>query len=83
VCERRKISVNVAKSKVVRITRGENADDTDITLNGIRMEDADCFRYLGINIYRNGGMKSEMKHRVTEGEKVSGVLRKIWKEEGM
>jgi hypothetical protein len=34
-------------------------------------------------IDRDGGMKSEMKHSVTEGEKVSGVLRKIWKGEGM
>jgi hypothetical protein len=28
-------------------------------------------------------MKSEMKHRVTEGEKVSGVLKQMWKGEGM
>jgi hypothetical protein len=30
--------VNVAKSKVMRVTRRENVSDIDITLNGIRME---------------------------------------------
>jgi hypothetical protein len=28
-------------------------------------------------------MNSEMKHRVSEGEKVSDVLKKTWKGEGM
>jgi hypothetical protein len=83
VCERRKLSVNVAKRKVMRVTRRDNVGDIDITLNGIRMEDAGCFRYLGINIDIDGCMRSEMKHRVTEGEKVSSVLRKILKEERM
>jgi hypothetical protein len=47
------------------------------------MEEVDCFRYLRVDIDRDGVMKSEMKDRVTEGEKVSGVLRKIWNGEGM
>jgi hypothetical protein len=32
-----------------------------------------------VDIDRDGGMKTEMKHRVSEGRKVSGVLRNIWK----
>jgi hypothetical protein len=36
-----------------------------------------------VNIDRDGGMKIEMKQRVSEGEKVSGVLRKMWKGEGL
>jgi hypothetical protein len=32
---------------------------------------------------RDGGMMREMKHRVAQGEKVSSVLRKIWKGEGL
>jgi hypothetical protein len=43
VCERRQLSANVAKSKVMRVTRRENVGDIDITLNGIRMEEVDCF----------------------------------------
>jgi hypothetical protein len=38
------------------------------------MEEVECFRYLGVDIDRDGGMKSEMKHSVSEGEKVSGCL---------
>jgi hypothetical protein len=55
--------VNVAKSKVMRVTRNENVGDIEIALNGIRMESLDCFRYLGVDIDGDGGMKSEMKHR--------------------
>jgi hypothetical protein len=47
------------------------------------MEEVECFRYLGVDIDRDGGMKSEMKHRLSEGEKVSGVLGKMWKGEGL
>jgi hypothetical protein len=56
-CERRKLSVNGAKSKVMKITRRENVGDIDITLNGIRMEEVDCFRDLGVDINIDGGMK--------------------------
>jgi hypothetical protein len=47
------------------------------------MEEVECFRYLGVDIDRDGDIKSEMKHRLSEGEKVSGVLRKMWKGEGV
>jgi hypothetical protein len=52
-CERMKLSVNVANSKVMRVTRREKVGDIDFTLNGIRIEDVDCFTYLGINIDRD------------------------------
>ena len=64
VCERRKLSVNVAKSKVMRITRRENADNLNITVNGVRMEEVECFWYLGVDIDKDGGIKSEIKHRL-------------------
>jgi hypothetical protein len=83
VCERCKLSVNVAKSKVMRVTINENFGDIENTLNGIIMDKVDCFRYLGVDNDRVGGMKSEMKHRVTEGLKVSGVLKNIWKRAGI
>jgi hypothetical protein len=47
------------------------------------MEEVDCFRYLGVDIDRDGGMKIELKHRVTEGEEVSCVPRNIWKGDGL
>jgi hypothetical protein len=75
--------VYVAKCKVMKVTKTDNVSELDISLNGIRMKAVQCFRYFGVDINRDGSMKSEMKHRVTEGKKVSGVLRKIWKGEGM
>jgi hypothetical protein len=38
LCEKGKLSVNVEKCNVMRLTRRENVD-LDITLNGIRMDD--------------------------------------------
>jgi hypothetical protein len=37
VCERRQLSVNAAKSKIMRVTRRENADNVNITVNGVRI----------------------------------------------
>jgi hypothetical protein len=56
--ERMKLSANVAKSKVMRVTKRENVGDIDITLNVIRMEEGDGFRYFGVHIHRDGGMES-------------------------
>jgi hypothetical protein len=36
-----------------------------------------------VDIDRDCGMKIEMKHGVSEGEKISDVLRKMWKGEGL
>jgi hypothetical protein len=36
-----------------------------------------------VDIDRDGGMESEMKHRVSEEDKVSGDLRKMWKGEDL
>jgi hypothetical protein len=77
VCERRKLSVKVAKSQVMRVTRRKNVDNLNITVNRVKMEEVECFKYLGVDIDRDWGVKSEMKHRVSQVEKVSGVLRKM------
>jgi hypothetical protein len=64
--------VNIAKNKVMRVTRNENVDDLDIIFSLIKTEDVDCIRYLGVDIDRDGGMKSEMKLKVSEALKVYG-----------
>jgi hypothetical protein len=66
----------------MRVTRRENADNLNITVNGIRMKEVECSGYLGVYIDKGGGMKSEMKHGVSEGEKGS-VSNKMWKSEGL
>ena len=50
VCERRKLRVNVSKSKVMRCSRYGNGDRMHVMhviLNGEPLEEVDCFKYLG------------------------------------
>jgi hypothetical protein len=59
--------VNFGKNNVMRVTIRESAYNLNIIVNGVRMEQVECFRYLGVFIDRDGGMKSQMKHKVSEG----------------
>ena len=43
VCERRKVRVNVGKSKVMRCSRYGNGDRMHVILNGEPLEEVDCF----------------------------------------
>ena len=44
VCERRKLRVNVGKSKVMRCSRHGNGDRMHVILNGEPLEEVDCFK---------------------------------------
>ena len=46
VCERRKLRVNVCKSKVIRCSRFANWGRMRVILNGEPLEEVDCFKYL-------------------------------------
>ena len=48
VCERRKLSVNEGKNKVMRCSRYGNGDRMHVILNGEPLEEVDCFKYLGV-----------------------------------
>ena len=43
VFERRKLRVNVGKSKVMRCSRYRNGDRMHVILNGEPLEEVDCF----------------------------------------
>ena len=47
VCERRKLRVNVGKSKVMRWSRYGNGDRMHAILNGEPLEEVDCFNFWG------------------------------------
>ena len=66
VCERRKLRVNVGKSKVMRCTRGENDARMNVTLNGEVLEEVDQFKYLGSVVVANGGVEADVSCRVKE-----------------
>ena len=50
VCKRRKFRVNVGKSKVMRCSRYGNEDRMHVILKGERLEEVDCFKYLGSQV---------------------------------
>ena len=62
VCERRKLRVNVCKSKVMRCSRYGNWDQMHVILNGEPLEEVDCFKYLGLQMVANGGCEKDVVH---------------------
>ena len=62
VCERRKLRVNVGKSKVMRCSRYGNAYRMHVILNGKPLEEVDCFKYLGSQVAAAEGSESDVVH---------------------
>ena len=83
VCKRRKLAVNVGKSKVMRIGKIREGNILDIQLNNARMEEVDCYRYLGVDVSSDGRMNEEISHRMGEARKASGALQRLWKNRRM
>ena len=79
VCERRKLRVNVGKSKIMRCTRNEDGARLNAMLNGEALEEVDQFKYLGSVIAAKGGVEADVLHRVNEGCKVLGTLKGVMK----
>ena len=67
VCERRKLRVNVGKSKVMRCSRYGNGDRMYVILNGEPLEEVNCFKYLGSQVAADGGCERDAVHRMNEG----------------
>ena len=55
VFERRKLRVNVGKSKVMRCSRYGNGDRMHVIRNGEPLEKVNCFKYLGSQVASDGG----------------------------
>ena len=83
VCERRKLRVNVGKSKVMRHIRNEDGARLNVMLNGEALEEVDQFKYLGSVIAANGGVEADVRHRVNDGCKVLGALKGVMKNRGL
>ena len=83
VCERRKLRVNVGKSKVMMCTRNEDGASQNAMLNGEALEEVDQIKYLGSVIAANGGVEADVRHRVNEGCKVFGAMKGVMKNRGL
>ena len=66
VCERRKLRVNVDKSKVMICSRYGNGGRMHVILQGEPLEEVDCFKYLAAD----GGCERDVVHRMNEGYRV-------------
>ena len=77
VCERRKLRVNVGKSKVMRYSRYGNGDRMDVILNGEPVKEVYCFKYLGSQVAADGGCEMDVVHRMNEGYIAWGALKSV------
>ena len=78
VCERRKLRVNVDKSKIMCV--GVNVDPSlcNIRLNGERLEVVNSFKYLGSCFSSDGGVKEDVSMRLGEGMRAFGAMKRVW-----
>ena len=77
VCERRKLKVNVGKSKVMRCSWYGNGDRMHVILNSEPLEEVDCFKYLGSRVAADGGCERDVVHRMNEGYRDWGALKSV------
>ena len=83
VCERRKLRVNVGKSKVMRCSRYGNEDRMHVIINGESSEEVDYFKYLGSQVAADGGCERDVVHRMNEGYRAWGVLKSVLTNRGL
>ena len=62
VCERRKLRVNVGKSKVMRFSRYGNGDRMHVILNCQPLEEVHCFKHLESQVAADGRCERDVVH---------------------
>ena len=83
VCKRRKLRVNVFKSKVMRCSRYGNVDRMHVILDGEPLEQVDCFKYLRSQVAADGGCERDVVHRMNEGCRAWGALKNVLSNRGL
>ena len=78
VCNRRKLKVNVGKSKVMRCTKTRNGVGLQINLEGEGLEEVESFKYLGSHVTWEGDVEQEVNSRVRDAGRVMGGMKKLW-----
>lgn len=79
VCARRKLRINVSKSKVIRCARVVEDGRMNVELNGEVLEEVESFRYLGSHVSVDGRIDVEVKHRTNEVCKVLGGMNQVFR----
>ena len=81
VCERRKLIVNVGKSKVTRCSRYGNGDRMHAILNGEPLEKV--LYHLGSQVTADGGSERDVVHLMNEGYRAWGALKSVLSSRGL
>ena len=66
VCKRRKLKINVDKSKVLRCSREDPVPRIQIQIGGEQLEQVDGFKYLGSMVTENGNVSREVQSRTIQ-----------------
>ena len=82
MCNRRKLKVNVDKSKVMRCSKEDQVPGLQIQLDGEQLEKVDSFKYLGAKLTEKEDVGQEVQTRVVEARRTMGG-RKIVKNREM
>ena len=61
-CKKRKLTVNVEKSQVMKVSK--NGDDNQLNTS----LEVDAYRYLGVDDTNDGKMNEEVNHRIDEAQ---------------
>ena len=61
---KKKLRVNVGKTKVMRCSRYGNGDRMHVILNGELLEEVDCFKYLRSQVAADGGCGRDVVQRM-------------------
>ena len=83
VCERRKLRVDVGKSKVLRCSRWGNGDRIHVILNCEPLEEVVCFKYLGSQVAADGGCERDVVHRMNEGYRAWEAVKSVLSNRGL
>src|ERR1700755_1290274 len=82
-CAVKGLRVNSTKSEVTKIGGRDEAARREewegVEVEGDKFEEVEEFKFLGMLVEGKGGMDWEIKNRVTEGMKVMGGQREVWK----
>ena len=83
VCERRKLRVNVGKSKVMKCSRYGNEGRMHVILNVGPLEDVNYFKYLESHAAADGGCQRDVAHRMNEGYRAWGAMKSVLSNRGL
>ena len=83
VCERRKLAINVGKSKVMRCLRYGNGGQMHVILYVEPLEELDCFNYMVSQVAADVGCERDMLHRMNEGYRAWGALKSVLSNRGL